>query len=230
MRVLGLIPARGGSKGVPRKNIRLLGGTPLIGHTIEVAKQAEHIDRIIVSTEDEEIANVARELGAEVPFMRPPALAQDDTPTLPVVQHAIETLTAKGERPDAVCVLQATFPFRTAADVDACIEKLRAKDADCVITVHRIPHRYNPHWIYVQNDDGTLRLSTGESAPIPRRQSLPAAFRRSGSVYVTRSDVVMEGSLYGERIVPHETPSEDTCDIDTLEDWKRAEELIAARG
>ncbi|MGB8329375.1 MAG: acylneuraminate cytidylyltransferase family protein [Polyangiales bacterium] len=231
MRVLGLIPARGGSKGVPRKNIRTLGGKPLIGHTIDAARDAIRIDRIVVSTEDAEIASISKSLGADVPFLRPKSLARDETPMLPVIVHAIEALIAGGWTPEAVCLLQPTFPFRRPEDIDACIEALEARGADCVVSIHRVPHQFNPHWVYFEQRDGTLRLSTGEAEPIPRRQELPAAFHRSGSVYVSRvATIIDQGSLYGERVVGYETQTESSCNIDTIEDWEQAEALMSKRG
>jgi len=231
MRVLGLIPARGGSKGVPRKNIRKLGGKPLVGHTIDAAQRATRIDRIIVSTEDAEIASVAQSLGAEVPFLRPASLARDDTPMLPVIAHAIEALIAGGWAFEAVCLLQPTFPFRRPEDIDACIDALETGQADCVISVHRVPHHFNPHWVYFERPDGSLRLSTGEAEPITRRQDLPPAFHRSGSVYVSRVSTVMDhGSLYGDRVLGYETTTDSSCNIDTIEDWERAEILVSQRG
>jgi len=231
MRVLGLIPARGGSKGVPRKNVRMLGGKPLIGYTIGTALSAKRIERVIVSTDDDEIAEVAASLGAEVPFLRPARLAQDDTPMFPVVAHALESIIADGWTPDAICLLQPTFPFRRPEDVDACIDALAARQADCVISVHRVPDDFNPHWVYFEQADGTLRLSTGDSEPIPRRQELPPAFHRSGAVYVSRvSTIIDDRSLYGNRIVGYETTTESSCNIDTFEDWNRAEALAARQG
>ncbi len=231
MRVLGLIPARGGSKGVPRKNIRLLGGRPLIHYTIDAAKAASRIDRVVVTTEDAEIAELSAQAGAELPFLRPSHLAGDATAMLPVVVHAIESLAQEGWMADAVCLLQPTFPLRSSSEIDACIETFESKDADCVFSVHRVPAHYNPHWVYFSGDDGALRLSTGEAAPIARRQELPAAFHRSGSVYVTRTRVITEeGSLYGRRVFGYETPAETACNIDTEEDWERAQSLIQKQG
>lgn len=228
MRVLGLIPARGGSKGVPRKNVRLLGGKPLIEYTIEAGLRARSVDRVLVSTEDEEIASVAKSLGAEVPFLRPASLAQDDTPMLPVITHATEAVIAEGWVPDVICLLQPTFPFRRPEQIDACVELLEARAADSVITVHRVPAHFNPHWVYFERPDGSLQLSTGESEPIPRRQSLPPAFHRSGAVYVTRTATIAKhGSVYGDRVVGYETPTESSCNIDTMDDWARAEALVA---
>ena len=230
MRVLGLIPARGGSKGVPRKNIRQLGGKPLVGYTIDAARRAARVDRILVSTEDEEIASISRSLGAEVPFLRPDSLAGDETPMLPVIVHALETVIAEGWTPDALCLLQPTFPFRRAEDIDGCIDALQAQSADCVISVHRVPHQFNPHWVYFEQPDGSLRLATGEPEPIPRRQELPSAFHRSGAVYVSRaSTIAQHGSLYGSRVIGFETPAESSCNIDTMDDWARAEALVAQR-
>ncbi len=231
MRVLGLIPARGGSKGVPRKNVRPLGGKPLIGYSIDAALEAKRVDRVLVSTEDEEIASISKSLGAEVPFLRPALLAQDEIPMLPVIVHAIEAVIAEGWVPDALCLLQPTFPFRRPEDIDACIEALEAQAADCVISVHRVPAHFNPHWVYFERPDGSLQLSTGESQPIPRRQELPAAFHRSGAVYVSRVETITEqGSLYGDRLFGYETGSESSCNIDTMDDWARAEALVATRG
>lgn len=230
MRVLGLIPARGGSKGVPRKNVRLLGGKPLIEYTVEAALRARRVNRVLVSTEDAKIASVAKSLGAEVPFLRPASLAQDDTPMLPVITHATEAVIAEGWVPDVICLLQPTFPFRPPEAIDACIELLEAQAADCVITVHRVPAHFNPHWVYFERPDGSLQLSTGESEPIPRRQALPPAFYRSGAVYVTRTATITKhDSLYGDRVVGYETPAESSCNIDTMDDWARAETLVAQR-
>ena len=227
MRVLGLIPARGGSKGVPRKNIRLLYGRPLLAYTAEAALSSERLARVILSTDDEEIAAVGRSCGVEVPFLRPAELAQDQTPTLPVVQHALRSFEERGERFDAVCLLQPTNPLRRAEDIDACIALLEQNEADTVVSVLAVPAEYNPHWVYFQTADGRLQLSTGEATPIPRRQDLPPAFHREGSVYVTRCEVVLESqSLYGERLLGYQINPERSVNIDTSEDWERAEWLL----
>lgn len=229
MRVLGLIPARGGSKGVARKNVRLLAGRPLLQYTVETARASRALSRIVLTTEDEEIANEGRRLGAEVPFMRPPSLAADTTPMLPVVQHAVRFLEAQGESCDAVCLLQPTHPFRRAADIDGCIALLERTDVDSVMTILRVPTEYNPHWTYFRSDDGTLRLSTGEASPVPRRQDLQPAFHREGSVYLTRRDVIVEGnSLYGMRVAGFEVSAAGRVNLDTEEDWLKAERMLAA--
>ncbi|HMA34032.1 MAG TPA: acylneuraminate cytidylyltransferase family protein [Chloroflexia bacterium] len=229
LRVLGLVPARGGSKGIPRKNIRLLGGKPLLHYTAEAARAAHGLARVILSTEDAEIAAVGRRCGLDVPFVRPLDLAHDDTPTLPVVQHAVRWLEAQGELFDAICLLQPTNPLRTAATIDACIDLLATSQADSVMTILPVPAEYNPHWVYFQDADGCLQLSTGAVRPIPRRQALPPAFHREGSVYVTRRDVVMAAdSLYGTQVRGYLVDPAHSVNIDGPADWARAEQLLAA--
>jgi len=231
MKVLGLVLARGGSKGVPRKNIRLLAGKPLLAYTAEAAGRATRLTRTVVSTDDDEIAEVARRWSLEVPFIRPAGLAADTTPSLPVVQHALAWLEARGERFDAVCQLQPTSPLRGPGEIDACIELLEIHGADAVMTMGRVPDEYNPHWVYFQDEEGAMRLSTGEAAPLPRRQALPPAFHRDGSVYVTRRDVIMQQqSLYGSRVVGLVVPAVDRVNIDRLEDFVHAEAILQRQG
>jgi CMP-N,N'-diacetyllegionaminic acid synthase len=230
MRVLGLIPARGGSKGVPRKNVRSLAGRPLLAYTVDAALAADRLDRVVLTTDDEEIAAVGRQLGVDVPFLRPAELAGDRTPTLPVVQHALAALEAAGDRFDAVCLLQPTNPLRPPGLVDACVEELERTGADAVVSVLRVPAEHHPAWVYLSDAEGRLRLSTGDAAPIARRQDLPPAFHREGSVYVTRRDVVVErDSLYGDHVVGVEVDPASSVNIDDLDDWRRAEDLLAAR-
>lgn len=228
MRVLGLVPARGGSRGIPHKNVRPLGGRPLLAWTATAALAARSLARVVLSTDDPAIAVVGRDCGLEVPFLRPAELARDDTPTLPVVQHALRALEAAGDRFDAVCVLQPTSPFRSPRDVDACVSLLERSGADAVMTVLRVPTEHHPHWVYLSDEDGALRLASGEAQPTPRRQLLPPAFHREGSVYVTRRDVVLDGgTLYGRRLLGHEVDAARSVNVDGPEDWARAESLLA---
>lgn len=227
MRVLGIVPARGGSKGIARKNVRLLGGRPLLAHTAEAALAAHLLSRVVLSTDDEEIAEIGRGCGLEVPFLRPPELALDDTPTLPVLQHAVAKLERTGDRFDAVCLLQPTSPLRRAGDIDGCIELLARQGLDSVVSVLPVPHEHNPHWVYFRDGEGLLRLATGEEQPIPRRQELPPAFHRDGAVYVTRRDVLMKGnSLYGSRVGGYLTDPARHVNLDMPADWDRAERLL----
>lgn len=227
MRVLGIIPARGGSKGVPRKNIKMLCGKPLLAYTAETALASKLLTRVILSTEDVEIAEVGRSVGVDVPFVRPQELAQDTTPTMPVVIHAIKSLEALGEHYDAVCLLQPTNPLRSSRDIDNCIDLLEKTGADSVISVLPVPDTYNPNWVYWQSTEGRMTLSTGENEPVVRRQDLPRAFHREGSVYVTKRDVLFQhGNLYGSEIQGYEMDPWYSVNIDTLEDWYRAERHI----
>lgn len=230
MRVLGLIPARGGSQCVPRKNIKLLGGQPLLQYTAEAALKCRYLTKTILSTDDEEIAEVGQRCGLQVPFIRPVELAQDDTPMLEVVQHAVGWLEAERDCFDSICLLQPTNPFRRSDEIDACIELLETSAADAVMTILSVPAEHNPHWVYFTDESGLLSLSTGEESPVSRRQDLAPAFHREGSVYVTRRNVVMEdNSLYGQRLVGYLVNPENRVNIDTPEDWKRAERLLDAR-
>jgi CMP-N,N'-diacetyllegionaminic acid synthase len=227
MEVLGLIPARGGSKGVPRKNIRPLRGKPLLQYTVEAALAARRLSRVILSTDDQEIAKVGRDCGVNIPFMRPKELAQDDTPTLAVVQHAVGIMEERGESFDAICLLQPTTPLRSHNTIDACIGLLELSHVDAVVTVLPVPPKYNPHWVYLKDEQGILRLMTGETEPISRRQDLPPGFYRDGAVYVTRREVVMEqNSLYGKRLLGYVSSSDESLNIDTLEDWVIAETKV----
>lgn len=226
-RVLGLIPARGGSRGVPRKNIRLLHDKPLLAYTAEAALAARSLTRVILSTEDEEIAAVGQQYGLEVPFLRPAELAQDTTAMLPVVQHALRFAEQEDGRYDALCLLQPTNPLRTAADIDGCVERLLNSTATSVVTMLPVPAEYNPHWVYFPDEEGCLRLSTGEATPITRRQDLPTAYHREGSVYVTRRDtLLLESSLFGPRLLGYPVAPERSVNIDTMQDWERAEALL----
>ena len=228
MKVLGIVTARGGSKGVPRKNVRLLAGKPLIQYTAEAARAAKLLTKTILTTDDKEIAEVGRQCGLEVPFLRPPELARDDTPTLPVLQHAVRFLEDRGEFFDAICLLQPTNPMRQSSDIDACVALLEKTGVDSVVTVLPVPAEYNPHWVYFRNDDGTFRLSTGEKTPIPRRQLLPPAFHREGSVYVMRRAVLMlKNSLFGDTLAGQLMDPARSVNIDTMEDWAEAEKLLS---
>lgn len=230
MRVLGLIPARGGSRGVPRKNLRLLGGRPLLAYTADSARASSTLGRVVLSTDDDEIASVGRGLGLDVPFSRPPELARDDTATLPVVLHALDTLEQSGDRYDAVCLLQPTSPLRGPGEIDDCVRLLDSAGADCVVTVHPVPHTYHPDWVWLGAPEIGLRLATGRPQPVPRRQELPPAWHRSGAVYVTRVEVLRRGSLFGARVLGVPTPAAGSVNLDTAADFEEAERILAARG
>jgi CMP-N-acetylneuraminic acid synthetase len=228
MKILGLIPARGGSKGVPRKNIKLLCGKPLIEYTIKAAMDCGALTEVMVSTEDAEIAETATGLGAKVPFLRPMELANDTSPTIDTVIHVLKAYQNMGINFDAVCLLQPTNPLRSAESIKLGIEKFITEQADSLISVRKVPHEYNPHWTFeLENETSFLRIATGESKIIPRRQELPNTYHRDGAIYLVKSTVVLkQGSLYGKKIGFIDTSERPHVNIDTMEDWKMAEAYL----
>jgi len=223
MNILGIIPARGGSKTVPGKNIKLLAGKPLIQYTVDVAKASTHISKLILSSDDDDIIEVAHQLHLEVPFKRPSNLAQDNSPTLPVIQHALRFYQGQAVHFDAVCLLQVTSPFKTTAFIDKAIERFIESKADALVSVKKVPHEYNPHWTFKVNHNDCLELSTGEDKIIGRRQDLPVSYHRDGILYLTKTDVLLEqNSLYGNTLAYIESPPHFNVNIDTMEDWEKA--------
>ena len=148
MRILGLIPARGGSKAIPKKNIKILNGKPLIQYTIEAAKRAKKLTSLILSSDDEVIIEVAKKLNVEVPFVRPKHLAEDKSPTLGVIQHALKFYAEQNIYFDAVCLLQVTSPFKTGKFIDEAIKKFTESDCDALVSVQKVPDEYNPYWTF----------------------------------------------------------------------------------
>lgn len=223
--VLGLIPARGGSKGVPRKNIRLVAGRPLLAWTIDAARASRYLDRLVLSTDDREIAAAAMAAGCEVPFLRPSDLARDDTPGIDPVLHALGQLPAF----DIVVLLQPTSPLRLATDIDCCIERMLVATAPASISVRRaIDH---PYWTYRCDAHGVLvPYSSDPAGEIHRRQDLPAAFVANGAVYVARvSWLLANRSFHTDETVGYEMPAERSLDIDTPDDLALAETALADR-
>lgn len=224
MKILGIIPARGGSKGVPGKNIKLLGGKPLLQFTSEVALNCKLLDKVVLSSDDAEIIAVANKIGIETPFVRPSELANDNAPTLGVIQHCLQFFASQNVFFDAVCLLQVTSPFRTVAFLNEAIQKFIEKGTDSLVSVQKVPHEYNPHWVFEPDGNGQLKIATGDENLITRRQELPDAFHRDGSIYLTKTNVILEQqSLYGNSISYIESPKEFYVNIDTLQDWEKAE-------
>jgi CMP-N-acetylneuraminic acid synthetase len=223
LKTLALIPARGGSKGIPRKNIKPMAGKPLIAWTIEAALNAQLVDAVVVSTDDAEIAEISRQWKAQIPFMRPPELAQDDTPGIDPVLHALDKLPGY----DAVLLLQPTSPLRTAADIDACIRLAHSKQAPSVVSVCE-PEQH-PYWMYKM--DPELGLASLIDVPaFYRRQDLPAVYALNGALYYAHADWLRaHRSFEAENTVGYVMPRERSVDIDTLLDWKIAELLITER-
>ena len=235
MKVLGIITARGGSKGIPGKNLKMLAGKPLLAYTIETARQSRALDRVILSTEDEAIAVAARDLGCDVPFMRPMDLAQDETPHLPVIQHAARWMQERvNYAPDAVMILQPTSPLRTADDIAAAVQLLDTSGADSVLSVNEVPVHAHPMRTLRLDADGHAALFvSGEPVRkrINRRQDLPPAWVMNGCIYACRTRVLFdaEPSLYGNRVAAYRMPVDRSLSIDDLEDWHAAERALASR-
>jgi CMP-N-acetylneuraminic acid synthetase len=232
VKVLGVITARGGSKGLPGKNLRLLAGKPLIAHTIDTARESRAFDRVMLTTDDDAIAEAGRSRGCDVPFMRPAELARDETPHLPVLQHAVQWL-ADRERytPDAVMILQPTSPLRRAQDIRNAIALLETSGADSVVSVSEVPAHYNPMRTLRIDDRGVASLFvTGEPVRrrINRRQDMAQAWTMNGAIYLFRTSVLRaaEPSLYGNRTAAYVMPPEFGISIDSLDDWTQAEQAL----
>jgi CMP-N-acetylneuraminic acid synthetase len=219
--VLGLITARGGSKGLPGKNMAALGGKPLIAWTVEKALGSGAIERLIVSTDDPAIADAARRAGAEVPFVRPAELARDDTPHLPVIQHALEHERASGYDAAYLVLLQPTSPLVAADDIATCVELAKSRSAAAVISVVRF--HGHPSWIMRVDTEGRLAPWQPTQPTAERRQDGAAAFLPNGAVYVLAADLVRRGEgWYGPSTLAYEMPAERSLDIDDVWDLRLA--------
>jgi CMP-N,N'-diacetyllegionaminic acid synthase len=233
LKVLGIVTARGGSKGIPGKNLKLLAGKPLLAYTIDTARRSGALDRVILSTEDEAIATAGRDLGCDVPFMRPLDLAMDDTPHLPVIQHAVRWMQERiNYHPDAVMILQPTSPLRTAEDIAAAVTLLDQSRADSVLSVNEVPvHSHPMRTLRVDAAGEAVLFVSGEPVRkrINRRQDLPPAWVMNGAIYACRTRVLFaaEPSLYGNRVVAYPMPADRSISIDDLEDWAAAERALA---
>ena len=227
-KILAIIPARGGSKGLPGKNIRLLAGLPLIVHSIALARMCPEITNTIISTDSDEIATVTRNFGAEVPFMRPPELAQDNTPMWPVLRHALQTveLIEKHEY-DFLILLDPTSPGRLPKDVTSALEKLRATPEAAGIIAVSEPE-FNPIWHCVIERDGWMTDLIQDARQFNRRQDVPTVYRINGSLYIWRADFVRNESQ-GWRQAHHliyEMPEARAIHIDDANEFEKTDLLI----
>ena len=222
--VLAVITARGSSKSIPRKNLVLLAGRPMITYTFDAAAASRHISRTILSTDDPEIADLGRQFGVEVPFLRPAELAEDDTPTLPVIQHGVRFLSAQEDyQPEYILILQPTSPLRCAEHIDSALEILTSSGADSVVSVTEVPHHFNP--VSLMRLDGSRLVPFTEGPLILRRQDKPAVYARNGpAVLAMRRDILLDSdSLYGDNCVPYVMDIQESLDVDTPYDLKIAE-------
>ena len=234
MSVLGIIPARGGSKRIPRKNIRLLAGKPLINYTIEAAMAAKCLDRLIVSTDDDEIAEIAKKCGAEVPFIRPAELAGDKTADQPVFRHALEKLKELSDyEPEIVLNLRPTTPLKTPETIDRVITTILDTKADIVRTMSPVTGVHHPYWMYkLSGDDQAIPfLDDIRMSEYFQRQLLPPVYRINCAADAMKSRLIYEGNIFGDdsdmRIVV--TTEEESIDIDTEFDFKLCEYVLNSR-
>ena len=230
MKVIAFVFARGGSKGLPGKNIRLLGGKPLIAWSIEHALAVKRIEQVIVSTDSEEIATIARQYGAEVPFIRPADLARDDSPEWLAWSHAINYLReTNGSLPDVMVTVPTTAPLRQPIDIENCLDEYEKGDADLVITVtdaHRSPY-FN---MVKRNADGTVDLVIPPQSAIARRQDVPVVYDMATVCYVANPEFVMtHKATFEGRVKAVQVPIERAIDIDTLLDFQIAESILNIR-
>ena len=229
LEILAIVPARGGSKGIPRKNIKLLNSKPLLAHTADAALDSRFITRRILSTEDLEISKIGADYGLEVPFMRPSGLSGDFSSSLEVFQFTLNELEAsEGYVPDLVVILQPTSPLRTSTHIDEAIEQYLNADADSLVSIMKIPHNMSPFSAMKKDDYGYLHSLVATNELQNQRQNKPIYFARNGAaIYITTPrNIVTNNSLFGKKIVGYEMSKLDSIDIDDEEDWSIAEALL----
>lgn len=223
-KILGLIPARGGSKGLPRKNVLPVAGKPLIAWTIDAAKQSRHLDRLVLSSDDEEIMATARRFGCDVPFRRPNSLADDAATTIDVAKHALQALPGY----DILVVLQPTSPLRSSNDIDAAVERLITTQADSCVTVNE-PDK-SPYWSYSVSNNGLIEPLIDAQLALKRRQELPPAYVINGAVYAAKTAWLMrQNGFVGSNTVASVMPAGRSLDVDTLQDLRVSEILLSER-
>src|ERR1051325_10099941 len=228
MLVLGLVPARGGSKGVPGKNVRPIAGRTLLEYAARTARESAVIDRLVLSTDSEEIADAGRRAGVEGPFMRPASLAADDTPMVPVVTHALGELAGTGWSPDIIVLLQPTSPLRRPQHIRDAVDALRSSDADSVVTVVEVPRHLSPDYV-MRIDPGRLQPFLPDGARVTRRQDARPAYSRDGTVYAfRRATLERSGSIYGDDCRPLLADAAVPRSIDSPDAWGEAERRLMA--
>ena len=227
MALIGLIPARGGSKGIPGKNIAPCGGKPLLAWTAEAAFASGVLDRVILSTDDEEIANVGRQLGLELPFLRPPSLAADNTTMLAVMAHALQVLRAEGGTIDALVLLQPTSPFRRGHHIAEAVGLFRKRRAATVVSIERVPHNFVPTSLMRESDGRLLPYRDGDTGPTLRQEKTLLFARNGPALLINRPEVIDAGRLYGDPTVGYEMGWTESLDVDGPLDLKLADHLIA---
>lgn len=223
-KILAIIPARGGSKGIIDKNIKELNGKPLIAYAIEAAAQSKYIDKLIVSTEDKKIAEICKCFDGEVPFLRPMELAADDTPGIEPILHAVKWFNEKGCTFDYVMCLQCTSPFRQASQIDEAIEKLENQCADSIVSV--CESEVSPFWMK-KIEDGVMKDFLSNIPFYSRRQDIPRVFRLNGAIYLAKTEILCKyDNWYTDNTIPYIMDKISSIDIDDILDFKFAELLM----
>lgn len=223
-RILAIIPARGGSKGIPRKNLKELDGKPLIAYAIKESAKSKYIDKLIVSTEDKEIAQASEKFGAEVPFLRPMELAADDTPGMQPILHAVKWFNEKGCTFDYAICLQCTSPFRKVEQIDEAIEKLVNEGADSIVSV--CESEVSPYWMK-KVEDGIMEDFLSDIPFYGRRQDVPKVYSLNGAIYIAKTEVLYKyNNWYTENTIPYIMDRLSSIDIDDILDFKFAELLM----
>lgn len=224
-KVLGLVIARGGSKGLPGKNLMKLGGKPLVCHSVEAGLNSKYIDNVIISTDDKAIAEAAKKCGCKVPFMRPAELATDSAKSIDVIKYTLETLIDNGEIYDYFVLLQPTTPFRNAGHIDECLRMLSDRDADSVVSVTEAEH--HPLWMNELPDDMSMSGFIRPEAENKNRQDLPKHYRLNGGVYAVRCSYMLSTmKLYSDRSYAYLMDNESSIDIDNELDFLVAEKIF----
>jgi CMP-N,N'-diacetyllegionaminic acid synthase len=232
MNIVGLIPARGGSKGIPQKNITPLAGRPLLAYTCAAGLGSQRLSRVLLSTDDPAIAEVGRACGVEVPFVRPAELARDDTPGVAVALHAVRWLREQGEAPDILVLLQPTSPLRRSEHIDEALDAMIEAGADTVVSVVEVPHHFSPYKLMQLRGD---RLVDFWQDPLPfdryQRQAVPVLYGRNGpAVLATRVPILLaRESFYGDHVAPYVMSEADSVDVDTPFDLRVVEWLLNSR-
>ncbi|MCD4760919.1 acylneuraminate cytidylyltransferase family protein [bacterium] len=228
-KILGVITARGGSKGIPRKNIKDLAGKPLIAYTIEAAKASKLLTRCVVSTDDDEIAEISKQYGADIPFMRPSELAQDQSTSMEVVQHLLKTMKEDfSEEYDYLMILQPTSPLRSAEDIDQSIKKAVDTDADSVMGMMELVD-FSAKKLKCIDKDEIIPWMEDEGKESSRRQDLDKVYKRNCAIYLTKTSFIEQGDLFGQVSRPHIMPEERSIDINEPIDFTVAELYLKAK-
>ncbi|MDD4496920.1 MAG: acylneuraminate cytidylyltransferase family protein [Methanosarcinaceae archaeon] len=210
-KIIAIIPARGGSKGIPRKNIQMLAGLPLIAHTIKEALQSQYVDTVVVSTEDQEIANISKRYGSEI-VERPEKIAKDDSPTIDAILHVLRNYEAKNKKYDVVVLLQPTSPLKSSFDIDTAIELFIRNDCDSLISVCETTH--TPYWCYNIKESYLNPIFDKESQK--RRQDLPETYRPNGAIFIAYTEIIKnKKDFVTKKTIPYIMSIERSIDIDT---------------